>query len=250
MPIYRQNDVGESSDFSRLHCLHWVYIAIGVHHRLGESTFVSLTTSFYSQRIHFSITGASETNKTHIWSTFALLLMIVLAVGCTDGSHAGSNATTVSDSGSELDDQAVNSTFAKSMEEFERKLASWKAAVKAKSIAESELEDLKSQELVSPVFQERVWVTMDEVYQTEAVVVTVDSKSVTLKKNNGKIVSVARERLDENGRQFAAKAFDDLLQFKKELCDQEPRFFRAQQILCPTGPMSPSHSRLRIERDH
>jgi len=185
--------------------------------------------------------------RKHLLSTVAILVMIFLALGSTDtdpsnsppdqsapqipnSPHEYSDPLALPTLELESSDSEVDRVLAERTAKYEERLAAWNSANETRAEAETERNELQKQidqvdrdRPKPPKFYERKWNTSDEKYQTNAVLVTTDNKTVKLQKPDGTSVTVSKDKLNLEGRVYIAIAFKELSTYREILEAWESR---------------------------
>lgn len=183
--------------------------------------------------------------RRHVFSSIAILVMVLLAFGSTNsntsfspsGDSAAPSPTSKSSETdhsnpssplSESSNAEVDRVYEERFSKYEQELAAWNAADDARKAAEIEradlqpkIDQLEKQKPITPEFEEREWVTIDGRYKTLAVLVDTDYIKIKLRKSDGKDVTVERDKLDAEGRIYIGKAFSKLQAFRRNMKDWE-----------------------------
>lgn len=147
------------------------------------------------------------------------------ATSPTTTASSSPNAGTGSSSNSEVD-----RLFAAQQKEYETQHQAWKNANDARSDAELELARIEKEVALlakekptPPAFESREWATVVGNYKTEAVLVDTDNSTATLRKPDGKPVTVPKDKLIAESRIYIDKAFSQLSEYKKQFADWAER---------------------------
>lgn len=178
--------------------------------------------------------------RKHYWSTIALLIMIVLAAGSVDTKRTSTETTASSskanDSSSIIDtsDSVVSSeldaeqVYSAQLQQFQSEYRVWVASKDARDEAERELRrielegtSLADEKPIKPYYGTREWETRDGKYKTQAELIETDNVTVTLRKSDGKIVTVPKETLIHSSRLIVETAFTELSAYKIQLSKWE-----------------------------
>lgn len=138
----------------------------------------------------------------------------------TPGADSATNSTV------STDNPEVERLFVAQQEQYELQHGEWKVANDAKSeaqqklqVIEQEINALAAEKPDQPVFDAREWETVVGNYKTNAVLVETDNKTVTLRKADGKSVSVLKEKLNAKSRIYIDQAFSQLSEYKKKFAE-------------------------------
>ena len=117
----------------------------------------------------------------------------------------------------------VEQAFAERSSKYESQLAAWNDANESRNAAEAEesectakIKAIESEKPIPPTHEEREWTTIDGKHTTTAVLVATDSIEATLKKSDGKTVTVSKEKLIAVDRVYIQKAFEDMVAFRQK----------------------------------
>lgn len=186
--------------------------------------------------------------RKHYLSTIALLVMVVLAAGSVDTGTNGKSSTSTT-SPSTVADGSPNSTFTTSnnaeveqvfsaqQQQYEAEHQAWKAANDSRADAERELASIEQkaaslaeEKPMPPEFESREWETVVGSYKTNAVLVDTDNITATLRKADGKPVTVPKEKLIAESRIYIEKAFSDLSDYKTRFAEWTERSSKLEAL--------------------
>lgn len=163
--------------------------------------------------------------------------MVVLAAGSVDTGTNGKSSTSTSSPSTDTDgspnststtsnEVEVEQVFSAQQSQYEAKHQAWKAANNARADAERELVSigqkaalLADEKPMPPEFESREWETIVGNHKTNAVLVDTDNITATLKKADGKRVTVPKEKLIAESRHYIEKAFSELSDYKTRFAE-------------------------------
>jgi hypothetical protein len=169
----------------------------------------------------------------------------VIASGCVDTSEETSSdaaiATLVEDSQNAFPttaiDDEVERLFNAQQQQYLTAHRVWQEARDARKAAERELakidekiELMKEEKPIAPAFGMREWETGDGNYKTYAELVDTDNVTVTLKKVDGKVVTVPTEKLIHSSRLYIDKAFSELTEFRPKIEEWTFRYLEMKEL--------------------
>ena len=175
----------------------------------------------------------------HTWSALAILVMAILALGSTDNSSSSPTASTIpapkkippANSVAPLESQAsqpkseVDQIFAERMALYEKDLAAWNQLSELRNTLDTQRSDLQTRikaiesepPTPPPENEERDWSSIDQKFRTVGVLIQTDYKVATIKKADGKIVTVPKEKFIDEDRRYIENAFVETEVFRKNL---------------------------------
>lgn len=146
-------------------------------------------------------------------------------------SHSSRATTSPASSPTDASNPAKPATeaeriFAKRLAAYERELADWERAVREREHAEATkakllnaLEDHQADEPQPPRHEERTWSTVDKKYKTDATLVETDNIKASLKRADGKVVTVPKAQLIAEDRIYLETAFADAEAYQGSMSD-------------------------------
>jgi hypothetical protein len=111
-------------------------------------------------------------------------------------------------------DEETKAKFNELLTEHLRKVTQWKM-LQAKKVEDEKklslaLQELKQESSAEPdraEFEEREWSTDDQKFKTIASLITTDFKTASLKKKDGTIIEISKEKLSSADKQYIERAF-------------------------------------------
>ncbi|MFN9411857.1 MAG: FxLYD domain-containing protein [Pirellula sp.] len=203
--------------------------------------------------------------------------MIGLAAGSVDSKRSSTATTTSSsrgDSSSSITDAdsadssnlEVDRIYSAQLQQYQSEHRAWAAGKEARAEAERELRgieqkaaSLADEKPIKPYYGAHEWETRDGKYKTQAELIDTDNVDVTLKKSDGKIVTVSKETLIHSSRLIVEKAFTELSAYKTRLSEWEPESIKLDDLrrvsekkfaaLNKPEPQPPSREKIVAERE-
>ena len=182
--------------------------------------------------------------RNHFLSTITLLVAVV-ASGCVDTSDETSSdsaiTTLVEDSQNAFpsitNNEEVDRLFNAQQQQYLIAHRAWQETRDARKAAERELakidekiELMKEEKPSAPGFGRRDWETGDGNYKTNAELVDTDNVTVTLKKADGKVVTVPKEKLIHSSRLYVDKAFSELTEYRPKIEEWTFRYLEMKEL--------------------
>lgn len=125
----------------------------------------------------------------------------------------------------------VELAFADASKEYEIAMRKWQslhdslAEIRSQIPAlQSGATDIQERKPTLPVFDERIWKTLDKKFTTRATLIDTDGTTVRLKKTDGKTVSIEKRILIASDRIYADKCHEELTEAKRSLVDWKKEY--------------------------
>jgi hypothetical protein len=185
------------------------------------------------------------TNMRNDFLSVIALLVAVVASGCVDTSDETSSdsaiTTLVEDSQNAFpsitNNEEVDRLFNAQQQQYLIAHRAWQETRDARKAAERELakidekiELMKEEKPSAPGFGRRDWETGDGNYKTNAELVDTDNVTVTLKKADGKVVTVPKEKLIHSSRLYVEKAFSELTEYRPKIEEWTFRYLEMKEL--------------------